>query len=312
MSSLKGYFYLFCAFTLAGTSVVSARLVSGSLGTFTITTASLCFALFLLLPLCYKALIKAVRSMSLSNWLLTGVQSLFGIFLFRLFLLQGLLHTSTSEAGILTGATPAVTAILAYAVLKERVSLKKLSGIACTIAGILFIQGLAVSGNVFSSEHFWGNVLVLCAAASESLYNILSRITAVKTAKKAPLNPVVQTALVSIIALLLCLIPSCFENPIGSLALLDITQWVALIWYGLFVTALAFIFWYSGIKRCSANTAAAFSGMMPFSSLLLSVTLLGEHTELTQWLGGGLIILGMILIGLKARPSASQAIAKET
>ncbi|EGW40222.1 putative membrane protein [Desulfosporosinus sp. OT] len=69
------------------------------------------------------------------------------------------------------------------------------------------------------------------------------------------------------------------------------------MWYGLFVTALAFVFWYAGIKRCGAFTAAAFSGMMPFTSMLLSVIILGEHPGWQQWLGGILVIFGMVLIG---------------
>jgi len=72
---------------------------------------------------------------------------------------------------------------------------------------------------------------------------------------------------------------------------------MALLWYGLFVTALGFIFWYAGIKRCGAFTAAAFSGMMPFTSMLLSIILLSEHPGWQQWSGGILIIAGTTLIG---------------
>lgn len=45
--------------------------------------------------------------------------------------------------------------------------------------------------------------------------------------------------------------------------------------------------------------AAAFSGMMPLTAMLLSVTLLGEAAGWTQWIGGALVMLGMALIGLK-------------
>lgn len=299
VEEIKGSIFLFCAFTLAGTSVISARFVSGKLGVFTITVVSLFFSVLCLTPLCVKKFIKTVHFIEKREWLLLVLQALFGIFLFRMFLLQGLLRTQTGEAGILTGATPAVTAFFAVVLLREPVGIKKLAGIISTVGGILLIQGVMVPGSQLSIEHFWGNMLVLCAAASESLFNILSRISHLKNVSQQnkALDPIVQTLLVSGIALFLCLFPALFEQPLISLISIGLREWLALAWYGVFVTALAFIFWYSGIKRRSAYTAAAFSGMMPFTSLFLSVTLLGEQAGWEQWAGGALIVLGMLLIG---------------
>lgn len=299
MDQLQGKIYLMGGFALAGTSVIAARFVTGHLGTFTITTTSLLFAILALLPLSRKNLKKTIQRMSVRDWVTLLLQALFGIFLFRMFLLQGLLHTSSGEAGVLTGATPAATALLAWFLLKEPLYWKSLSGIFSTIAGILLLQGILVPGNALTINHLMGNLLVLCAAIFESLFNILSRLSSLRTVtdRSTPLNPIVQTILVSIIAWLLCLIPSLFEHPVLSLMSLGIIEWLALVWYGIFVTALAFILWYAGIKRCTAYTAAAFSGMMPLTSLLLSVLLLGEHIGWHQWSGGLLVVLGMLLIG---------------
>ncbi|MHB8074333.1 DMT family transporter [Desulfosporosinus fructosivorans] len=299
MEQLKGKLYLMSAFALAGTSVIAARFVTGHLGTFTITATSLLLAILALLPLCRRNLRKTIPLMSVRDWVTLLLQALCGIFLFRMFLLQGLLHTSSGEAGVLTGATPAATTVFAWLLLKEPLSTKSLFGILSTIAGILLLQGILVPGNALTMNHLIGNILVLCAAVSESLFNILSRISSLRiiTDRSNPLNPIVQTMLVSAIALLLCLIPALFEHPVLSLMSLGIIEWLALVWYGIFVTALAFMFWYAGIKRCTAYTAAAFSGMMPLTSLVLSVLLLGEHIGWHQWSGGLLVMLGMLLIG---------------
>jgi drug/metabolite transporter (DMT)-like permease len=291
--------FLFGAFTLAGTSVISARFVTGKLGTFTITAVSLFFALLCLLPLTGRKTGKAIQQLSKSDWAHLFVQALFGIFLFRMFLLLGLLHTSSTEAGILTGATPAITAVLAKVLLKERISRKKLIGILCTVTGVFLVQGIFMPQSKFALEHLIGNLLVLCASVCESLFNTCSRIAAVKAQShlEKPIQPMVQTVLVSAIALFLCIIPALFEHPVQLLAKAGLQQWFSLVWYGVFVTALAFMFWYAGIKQCPVSTAAAFSGMMPLTSLLLSVLLLGEHADLWRWCGGILIILGMVLIG---------------
>jgi drug/metabolite transporter (DMT)-like permease len=236
-------------------------------------------------------------------WLKLILQALFGIFLFRMFLLQGLVLTSAGEAGILTGATPAITALLAWLLLKERMFMSSFLGIVSTVSGIMIIQGLFSPAGDFSAEHFSGNLLVFCAALCESLFNIISRLGIVKAVEQPEqlLEPVVQSTLVSAIALVLCLVPALTEEPAAALAGLGMSGWGALVWYGLFVTALAFICWYEGITRCSASVAAAFSGMMPVTSLILSVFLLGEQPGTAQLFGGTLVLLGMVLTGLEAR-----------
>ncbi|MCL6558038.1 MAG: DMT family transporter [Firmicutes bacterium] len=295
---------------MAGTSVISARFIAGRLGTFTITAVSLFIALLFLVPLAGSRIIESVRGASARDWAYLFLQALFGIFLFRMFLLFGLLHTSSAEAGILTGAAPAITAVLAGLLLKEKMGACKIIGILSTVAGIIFVQGLLMPGKCFMTEHIFGNVLVLCAAACESLFNVCSRVAVVKARpdEKTAMPPMTKTALVSFIAMSLCLIPACFERPAALLAELGLQGWLALIWYGVFVTALAFLFWYSGIKRCPASTAAAFSGMMPFTALLLSVLILGEHAAIQQWCGGILVISGMTLIGRERNKLSDQEV----
>lgn len=301
MQRFAGALFLMCAFTLAGTSVIAARYVSEMLGTFTIAAASLFFALIGLMPLCGRRLMNALWLMSTRDWLSLTLQALFGIFLFRMFLLQGLLRTTAGEAGILTGATPAATAFLAWLCLKEPLYGARVLGIGSTIIGILVLQGMLLPGTGFSWEHLTGNLLVLSAALCEALFNILSRISSIRASlnQSKILDPVVQTTMVVGIALFLCLGPALLEHPTEALMLIGIKGWMALLWYGFFVTALAFILWYAGIKRYDASVAAAFSGMMPLTSLILAVLLLDEQPGWQQWLGGIMVVLGMLLTGLK-------------
>lgn len=293
-----GKLFLTGAFVLAGTSVVAARFVTGRLGVFTIALVSMAFALLLLVPLCFSKIRQTLQSITLPQILTILIEAFFGMFLFRFLLLNGVSRTSALEAGILTGATPAITAFLAWAFLKEKVSLRALVGIAATISGVLLVQGITKRGVDLNAGHIIGNLLVLGAAASESVFNILCRSSAMKKAAEGtPLDPLVQTTLVTFAALLFCLVPALFEEPLARLSVIALTEWAALLWYGVFVTALAYLCWYAGIKRCGAFTAAAFTGLMPLTSMALSTLLLRENTDVFQWLGGACVILGMLLIG---------------
>ncbi|NLI53126.1 MAG: DMT family transporter [Clostridiales bacterium] len=299
---LQGKLFFVGAFSLAGTSVIAARVISDRLGVFTIASVSLFFALMLLVPICLNRLRNALRILTPRTIGAVLTQALFGMFLFRCLLLNGVSRTSALEAGVLTGATPAITAFLAWALLREKVGGKALTGMAATVAGVLLVQGLSGIVGGLNAAHLVGNLLALGAAASESIFNITCRLSVLqKEADGAPLDPLVQTTLVTFAALLFCAVPAAFERPVTRLASIGAAEWLALLWYGFFVTALAYICWYSGIKRCGAFTAAAFSGLMPLTSMLLSAILLRENTDLVQWLGGGLVIAGMMLIGSKTR-----------
>lgn len=306
----KGKLYLVGAFSLAGSSVVAARYVSGALGVFSIAAVSLLFASAVLLPLGYQRLKLAFQKITMHTIVEIVLQAFFGMFLFRFFLFNGVSRTSSLEAGVLTGATPAITALLAWIFLKESFSVKTIGGLAATIAGVVLVQGVAGLRGGLQTTHITGNLMVLGAAASESIFNILSRSAAEKgVLRNHPIDPLTQTALVTIVAFIFCCIPAAFEQPFERLFRLGISGWLALFWLGVFVTALAYICWYSGIKRCGAFTAAAFSGFMPLTSMVLSTLLLREQTDLFQWLGGACVIAGMLLIGSIKQKNREPAIS---
>ncbi|QJC52350.1 DMT family transporter [Paenibacillus albicereus] len=330
-SSRAGMLLLLASFSMAGSSVIAAALLGGHLQPFTLTAASLLLSLLCLLPFLGRGSVASLRRLSRAQWLQLAGQALFGVVLFRVCLQLGLERTSSAEAGVMIGGTPALTVGIAWLLLRERSGPARLAGVLATVLGVMLIQG-AAGGAPLSQAHLAGNLLVLAAAANEALFSVLSRWTAAGKAggrkaggsaersgmeaggsgaagepsgaaaqpadgAEAPLRPALQTTLVAGMALLLSLPLAAFERPLGALAALGATEWAALVWYGPVVTAAAFGLWYAGIKRCPASTAAACSGMMPFSALLLSVLVLGEHAGWTQWSGGLLVMLGMALIG---------------
>ena len=303
MEQKKGYLYLFSAFTLAGTSVIAARFVS--LPVFTFIAASLFLALLILIPACFITRSR-IRFRDL-DWPRIILQAVFGIILFRFFLLTGLDFTSSAEAGVITGATPAITILLARLFLKENINKQRIAGIICTIAGILLVHKTLTSIGAFQTGHSTGNLMVLCAAACESSFNIFSRVNTLKLKKTGGIHPLVQTAYVVGVAFAISAFAAVFEKPAILLAALSLTEWAGLMWYGFFVTALAFICWYAGIKHCRANTAAVFSSMMPLTSLLLSVLFLNETMTLQQWAGAALIIIGMVIVSVKPIKAKSPA-----
>ena len=300
--SAFGKLSLVGAFSLAGSSVVAGAYLTPQLGGFTIAALSLCVAVLGLLPAYGRKAFAALRGLTAQDYRLLVLQALFGSLLFRVFLLLGLSLASAVTVGMLLGATPAITALLAALLLREKPTRAAVLGIALSVTGIVLLQGVATDGAPLGARHFWGGVLALCASASEATFTVLSRKhrRAGSPGDRPALHPMVQTLMVSVLALLLCAVPAVLEHPLAAIESLTLKGWLALGWYGLFVTALAYVCFYAGVRRCDGYTVAAYTGMMPLISMLLSLLFLGETVSGLQLAGGALIIAGMVALGRHA------------
>lgn len=295
----NGKLFLALAFILAGSSVVTARVVSGMLQPFTITFMSLVFAVFTAFLFYGKLISKTVKQLRKRQWHLLVLQAVFGIFLFRVFLTFGLRYSTAVETGIITGTSPAITAIFTRLILKERLHQNSIVAIFFTLMGVLMLQGLPFNMSAFNVSHLLGNMLVLGAAACEALFTTLSRKACADSQEDDVLHPFVQSGIVSMIALALCFIPMLLESPF-ELMVLSVSGWMALAWYGCVVTVIAFAFMFTGAKYCDGYTIAAFTGLIPISSLILSMMMLKEVVTLSQIFGCGLIVTAIIIMSRKS------------
>ena len=301
-----GKLYLTLAFIFAGSSVIAARFVSTYIPPFAIIFISLAFASLTAILFRGKKMFNTVKQLSKEAWIIILLQAVFGCFLFRVFLTIGLQHIGATEAGIITGATPAVTALLTWIMLRERLSTRTVAGVLITLAGILLVQGFPFEISLDKLQPI-GAILVLCAAACESLFTILSRKIHVKPHNEAAFPPLDHAGFVSIFAMVLCLIPTLIEHPWSAVKNLPVIGWFALVWYGCIVTIAAFACMFAGAKQCGGYTIAAFAGIIPITSTILSVIILKEPINIYQIAGCIFVILATLIIS-KQKNHAAQLV----
>lgn len=294
-----GRLYLTSAFTLAGSSVVAARFISDYLPTFATTFLGLVIGSLTAVILCGGQMYRTAKQLSKRTWFVIVLQALFGSFLFRVFLTLGLQHIGTAEAGIVTGATPAITALFTWIMLREKISRRTVVGILLTFAGILLVQGFPFVS--LENLNLLGAFLVLCSAACESLFTTLSRKILGSGQESESLPPLIHAGFVSILAMIFSLIPTIMERPWFAISKLPVSGWAALGWYGSIVTIVAFTCMFAGAKRCDGYTIAAFAGVIPISSTVLSVTILREPISVYQIAGCLFVVLATIIISGKGK-----------
>jgi drug/metabolite transporter (DMT)-like permease len=297
-SRLRAYAALAGGFVLAGSSVVAAKLLAG-LPVFFAAAAGTAVALVALIPLAAaEARLKPGRERRealRSAFPLLAAQAFFGIALFRVLMFEALARTSAAVAGIATSATPALTALLSAAFLKERIGRRTAMGIALAALGIAALQS---GGSDFAGSGalpLVGCLLALGAAASESAFNVLS--------KRLPstIGPRLASAAVMAIALVVLGALSLATGERVDWGAIGLERAVAIAYMGFFSSALAYILWFYGVARVPVSTAGAFAGLMPLSSFALSLAFLGERPKAAGFIGSALAIAGIALCAVGPR-----------
>jgi len=211
--------------------------------------------------------------------------SLIGIFLFLGYAFQtvGLKYTTATKTGFITGLSVVLVPIISYFFIKEKIYRNSVIGVILAVTGLWFL-------NYNNSFNFnLGDFLVLLCAVSFALHIISVGLYTKKL--DYVLLVIVQLATVFVLSLLMALF---FERPEIHLSYSS-NIWWAIILTGVFATALAF-YMQNRFQRYSTatKTAIIFSGE-PIFAAVFAYLLLGEKVGLIAWIGGLLIIFGMII-----------------
>ncbi|WP_025027446.1 DMT family transporter [Caldalkalibacillus mannanilyticus] len=159
---------------------------------FTLASVSLFIVIFIF----YRRQLMAI------DWKLMIAGIILGVWLFSGYLFQtaGLLYTSSSKAGFITGLSVVLVPLFSFLIMKQKISINAALGIIVATAGLYLLTAGDVSGVNL------GDMLVFFCAISFALQIVL-------TGKYAPQFPALILAFVQIstVALLSC-IGAAFQN----------------------------------------------------------------------------------------------------
>ncbi len=291
----RAHLSLGLAMVIVGSSVVVGKRVLAEFPVFVALELRSVLACLILVPLLLRRE-RGLPRLSGRNWVILTVQALCGVFVFNVCLLHGLRLTDAASAGVITSATPACMGLLAWALFAERPSKRVLAGIALAVAGVLAVNlaRTPVEGGGASAGGLgaWaGNLLVLAAVAAESVFLLLRKFL------PRDLTALAASTLVSALGLLMFLPQALAEvlSPAATFSPLAVSLvgWLDIAYYGAFVSAVAYLLWFSGIVRVPASVAGVYTGIMPVSSLTLSWLLLDEHVGWPHLLGCLAVLAGI-------------------
>jgi len=289
-SKLLAYLQLALAMILVGSSVVVGKILTVSVPVFLASGMSLLVALFILLPLMLREN-NGIPKLKTGDLRMMFLQALLGTFLYRIFLLYGLRYTGAIESGIITSTEPAVVAILSLIFLKEKLGLNKILGITLSVGGIMVMNLIGnQNGFAITNMALIGSILVFGSVIGEAMFTILAKPVS-KT-----ITPLITSTMVTLFGFLMFLPFGLYEMSNFNIFQMSIIEIATTAYYGVFVTAIAFMLWFNGLKKVEASVAGMFTGFIPVSAVLLSYLILGEEVGTSHILGGFLILLSILII----------------
>ena len=214
--------------------------------------------------------------------------AVFGIAINQLFFLKGLSLTYPIHAALLLLTTPILIVFIAAWILKERIGLLKIAGLALGVSGaIVLVMAKDSSGN--GNNVLLGDLFIIINAVSYTIYFVIVKPLMLKY------NPIVILRWVFTIGLFL-IIPFCWveftEIPWERYTSIDYTGMSFVVITGTF---FAYLFNLYGIKNLGASIAGFYIYTQPVFAALIAMIFLHEHLAFYKIIAALLIFSGVYL-----------------
>ncbi|MFJ2111352.1 MULTISPECIES: DMT family transporter [unclassified Streptomyces] len=296
--SANAYMYLLATMALFGSAFASSKSVVGHMPHQ--VAAVLRFgggALILLLLL-------ALIGRKSQGAALTGRQiaraagvGLIGVFAYNLFFFWGLSLAPSIDGSIIVPVlSPVITTIILLALGREKASGARLGGLALGVAGaVVFFIGAGGTGLDAGGSRLTGDLIYLLGALSWAVYSIASKKVLVGM---DPLRATTFGTLAGALALLVFAVPS--FSDVEWTALSSAT-WANIAYLAIGPTAVAYLFYYRGLRVVSPSTATVVMFTVPVFGVTCAVVFLGESFGGLQLVGAVVMLTGALLAVTQGR-----------
>ena len=218
-----------------------------------------------------------------------------GVLCNHLLVLFGLKFIGAGPAGLIIGASPAITAFLSSLLIKDVPFRKVWFGCVVSFGGVILVSANGSESGSGESPVLGGTLIVL-ALVSWALYTIGSRRV---MERFSPLTVNWTTLSISIL-LQLPLLWMSQKMMVAGVDSVPLNGWLALLYVILFATALGQQAWLYGVEGVGPARAGIFVNLIPVSALSFSFLLLGESIGEREISGIILILGGVWLVNRKS------------
>ena len=233
------------------------------------------------------------------NWYLIRSKFWFYLFLSLLFvpLGNGLIYlsyhwTTATNGGVVTTVQPAVTVILSAIIFSDLINKKQGVGLIIATIGVIVILSKGNLENLLNLQFNIGDLTLILAMFSASLYNVLLR----KVPKEITIPVLLFTVQIlgTLVSLPIYLLETYFFRPMPVNGEIILT----LLWIGIAVTSIAVGMNNAVVRNLGANKASISNYLRSLFTALLAILLIGEIFEIYHGIAFILVISGIWLLSM--------------
>lgn len=220
--------------------------------------------------------------------------ALFGVVINQVFFIYGLSITTPINSSIIMISNPVMVFIFTLFILKERITVLKVSGLSLAVIGAVML--LSLRGNFeIGSETIAGDLMTLINSASWAIFIVLAK-------------PIMSKYNTATAMRWMFLFGSIYIVPIGLVETMH-TDWSAFTGHAVFAlffvvvmtTFFAYFLNIYGLQELSPNTVSAYIYLQPFLASLFAILMKEDELTQTKLVSGILIILGLYLVNKKTK-----------
>ena len=226
--------------------------------------------------------------LSFREWLLVGLLGFLGVPFHHLVQSTGLKTAQAATSAWIISSMPVFIALLGALFLGERMSRRRVVGLALAAAGVLLVVTRGEPKRLWMTDPgSFGDLLVLLSALNWAVFTVASRGFLARHRPAPMMFRVMASGWLMTTVLFLA---SGAWSPIAGL---DAGGWAAVLFLGVFCSGLAYVFWYDALKSLPASRAGVLMYLNPASATVVAVAGLGEPLSVSVVTGALLITLGV-------------------
>jgi drug/metabolite transporter (DMT)-like permease len=217
-----------------------------------------------------------------TEWLWLSGIAVTGLVVFNLALVEGSRHAEPAVLGVAVACVPALLAVLGPLLEGSRPRLSLVAAALVVTCGAGLVQGL---GRADAVGVAWAVVVFGCEAAFTLLaIPVLGRHGPWGVSVHATWLATVMFAVLGVAR----------DGPAG-VARLTGPDWLAVGYLAVAVTAVAFVLWYSSVRRLGASRAGLLTGVAPVAAAVAGVLLGAPAPRPLVWAGMAVVAAGLTL-----------------
>jgi len=213
----------------------------------------------------------------------------FGVSVNQFCFTLGLHYTSVNHSAVIVGMGPIYTLILAVLLRLERATWHKAVGMTIAFTGIAVLA--SEHGISAHSASLLGDAITMMGSVGFAIYAVLGKRVA------GEYDALTMTAYNhfagALILLPLAVHQAWMLHATGNWRAVQWEAWAAILYMGLFGSAVAYLLYYWLLRYLEASQLSAFTYLLPVLATILGILTLGEKGSWMELVGGALALGGV-------------------